>query len=363
MSTDLSREKGTPVEAVAAGPEGFFEQALQAFESAQEKMGGPIDRFFRIGGFHVHLRFAGPALAPLITRAMLHLAEDKPDHVDLTICLWDSVSTGVRMVPPAWQSEDNGVRGEIRGFNTPAVRTTYNMGSGILSVLHKSRDVAVYWTRDAGQLPYWESGAPLLTIMNWWMSAHGRQIVHAGAVGNSDGAVLFVGKGGSGKSSTSLSCLVHGLSYLSDDYCLVATNPVPFVYSIFSSGKVNPEDANRYPSLHTVLSNATRLGPEKALFFLNEEFTEKIMTGLPLKAILIPRVTGRPETRLVKVSRAASLLALAPSTIFQLPGAGHDVFNCLKDLTAVLPSYLLELGTERAEIPVVISRFLAEGKE
>jgi hypothetical protein len=363
VSTDLSKQEGAPVDTGQSGPECFFDEALQAFESAEGKMGGPVERFFRIGGYCVRLRFAGQALVPLITRAMMHLVEQNPAHVDLTICLWDSVSTGVRMVPPAWQADDNGVRGEIRGFNTPMVRTTFNLGSGILSVLHKSKDIAVYWTRDSGELPYWESGAPLLTILNWWMGAHGRQIVHAGAVGNPDGAILLVGKGGSGKSSTSLSCLVHGLSYLSDDYCLVATKPAPFVYSIFSSGKVNPEDAKWYPSLNTVLSNARRLGPEKALFFLNEEFTDRILTGMPLKAILIPRVTGRPETRLVKVSRAASLLALAPSTIFQLPGAGHDVFNCLRDLTAVLPSYLLELGTERAKIPGVISRFLAEGKE
>ena len=361
MSTDTSENTGTVRETRATSPETFFEQALSAFEHAERRMGSPIDCFFRIGGYHLQLRFAGPALVPLITRAMMHLAEDKPDRVDLTICLWDSVSTGSRMVSPPWDSTDNGVRGEIRGFNTAAIQTTYNLGSGILSVLHKSRDIAAYWTRDAARLPYWESGAPLLTILNWWMGAHGRQIIHAGAVGSSRGALLLVGKGGSGKSSTSLACLASGLSYISDDYCLVSGGHDPYVYSIFSSGKVNAEDARLYPSLRTTLSNGMRLSTEKALFFLNEEFAGRIVDGLPLKAILIPRVTGRPNTRLVKVSRSASLLALAPSTIFQLPGAGREVFNCLKDLTAVLPSYLLELGTSREEVAAAIKQFLAEG--
>ncbi len=253
------------------------------------------------------------------------------------------------------------MRGEIRGFNTPVLQTNFSLGTGILSLLHRSKDIALYWIRDASQVPYYETGAPMLTILNWWMSAHGRQIVHAGAVGNSEGAVLLVGRSGSGKSSTSLSCLLSGLLYVSDDYCMVSKDPEPFVHSVFSSGKVNAEDAGRFSSLITTLSNASRLGPEKALFFLNQEFARRIVSGLPLKAILIPRVAGRSETRLVEVSRSTSLMALAPSTIFQLAGAGHEVLNTVGELARALPGYVLELGTDRAAIPSVISRFLSEG--
>jgi hypothetical protein len=362
MRIDSSDKATSPAEGNRVSPERFYEQVLHTFESAEKKMGGPVSYFFLIGGFHVHLRFAGPALVPLLTPALMHLAEDQPEKVDLTICLWDSASTGVKMVPPPWSADDNGLRGEIRGFNTTELQTNFSLGTGILSLLHKSKDAAIYWIRDAVQVPYYETGAPMLTILNWWMSAHGRQIVHAGAVGNSEGAVLLVGRSGSGKSSTSLSCLVSGLTYLSDDYCLVANEPEPFVYSIFCSGKVNAEDAGRYPSLGATLSNASRLGPEKALFFLNKEFASSIVSGKPLKAILIPKVVGRSDTRLVKVSPSTTLLALAPSTIFQLAGAGHDVLNRVRDLAAVLPCYVLELGSERGEIPSVISRFLLEGK-
>ena len=39
------------------------------------------------------------------------------------------------------------------------------------------------------------------------MSDRNLQYVHAGAVGNKNGGILLVGKGGSGKSSTALACL------------------------------------------------------------------------------------------------------------------------------------------------------------
>ena len=360
MRADSIDRSDSQATGVTASPEIFFDQVVRAFESAERKMGGPFDHLFKIGGYHVRLRFAGSALVPLITPALKHLTEfPRAGKVDLTICLWDSVSTGARMPPPPWRIEQNGVRGEISGFNSATLRTTYNIGSGILSVLDTSKDVAVYWIRDFAQLPYYESGAPLLTILNWWMSAHQRRILHAGAVGNSKGAVLLVGRGGSGKSSTTLACLSSGLLYLGDDYCMVSSAPIPFVHSIFSSGKVNAEDTRLFPLLDGSLSNAARLGPEKALFFLNARFPQSIVSGLPLRAFLIPKVSGRSETRLVKVSSSASLLALAPSTIFQLPGAGHEVFDGLIGLVRNLPSYVLELGTERGRIPSVITEFLS----
>ena len=60
----------------------------------------------------------------------------------------------------------------------------------------------------------------------------GYQLVHAAAVGSEAGAVLISGKGGLGKSTTALSCLGKGLTYVGDSHVVVQLDPFPRVHSL-----------------------------------------------------------------------------------------------------------------------------------
>jgi hypothetical protein len=172
--------------------------------------------------------------------------------------------------------------------------------------------------------------------------------------------VLLVGRGGSGKSTTAAACLGSALRYAADDYCALRLSPTPFVDSLYSSGKVNAPDVARFPHLEPALSNRDRLGHEKALYFLAGLAPEALSAGFPLRAILLPRVAGGSETRATPVAPAAGLRALAPSTIFQTPGAGEPDFRRLSALVTQVPCFDLALGTELAAIPDVILGVLAE---
>jgi hypothetical protein len=243
-------------------------------------------------------------------------------------------------------------------YNDDRIQTAFHAST--LSMLDMEQNLGVYWVRDADYLTYTESGSPLLRIFHWWMRCHGSQLVHAGAVGTPEGGVLLVGKGGSGKSTTCLRCLDSALLYLGDDYCLISTDPFPYAHSLYNSGKVDAQDISRFTFLKSALSNADRLDREKALYFLSAHFSEKISNGFPLRAVLLPRVTGLPDTNIRKLSASASLLASAPSTIFQLPGAGQQAFKVLGDLVRQVPSYALEVGTDLSQIPHAILSLLSE---
>jgi hypothetical protein len=54
-------------------------------------------------------------------------------------------------------------------------------------------------------------------------------------------------------------------------------------------------------------------------------------------------------------------MSLAPSTLFQLAGAAELDFRTMEQLVREVPCYVLELGTKLAEIPTIISDFLAGG--
>jgi hypothetical protein len=335
----------------------FFRTVRESFLRAEEAVGGSLVRSFRIGGHDVALRFAGASLEPVLTPALRHLAVQTTSSPALTICLFDSVSTGSEPPVPPWSSTDYIARGDIQGGSDGRFVAGYNLGTGVLSLLDTERNLAVYWVRSALSIPYWETGAPLRTLLHWWMRQHGRQLVHAAAVGTEAGAVLLAGKGGSGKSTSALACLAAGMRYLGDDYVLLSDRP-PEVHSLYNSAKLDPAQMRQFPQLLPAVANAARLATEKALAFVHETFPNHLVRRLPVRAILVPRITGKAETQIVAASPASALRALAPSTIFQLAGAGEEEFRALSAFVRHAPCFTLELGTDLSQIADVIGGVL-----
>ncbi|BAQ63087.1 hypothetical protein GM3708_3493 [Geminocystis sp. NIES-3708] len=333
----------------------FFDNFFQHYQKAEANSGNSISFFYCIGNFKIKLIFAGIKLIPYITRALNHLTAEPFINADLTIFLWDSFSTNIMMPPPPWQIEDYEKEGLIKGFNNERFNTIFRSTSIGLSMIDKERNLAIYWVKDPNTIPYGEIAAPLRYIFHFWMGKNQIQLCHAGAVGNENGGVLLVGKGGSGKSTTALACLESELFYVSDDYCLVQSKPIPKVFSIYSTGKKNADDIKRLPFLKNMISNQENLDREKALYFLYEHFPNKILSNLPLKAILIPKITGKKETTLTLASSMAGLTALAPSSLFLVPNNRQESLKRMGELVKKIPCYYLNLGTNVKQISKIIS--------
>ena len=349
-------------------PHEFFAQVENLFAQAQSK-GKPAPYRYKIAEQNVYLRFASDVLAARLTPALAHkqlfnaAIDDDFAANALTVCLWDSVSSGIEMPPTPWDNTEYSIRNEVRGWSDARFRTTFHMGSGVLTLLDLERNRAILWIRDARELPYYESGAPLLPIFHAWMKERQRRLVHAAAIGNERGGVLLVGRGGSGKSSTALQTFTSNLLYAADDYCLLSEeNDELRAWSLYSSGKVHGEDAQFFPHLQSSLSNETAMMNEKALYFFHPLWQHKLGEGFPIRAILLPRVTNQGAPQMRPLSRAQALLALAPSTIFQLPNAGRETFEWLSALVRRVPSYTLDLGKKRSAVLPFIEEFLRNQK-
>jgi hypothetical protein len=356
---------GDPPRTTRPDPVAFFDTVVERFERAEQAAGGSVDHFVAIDGHTIRFRFAGDALVPALTPALSHLAA-APRAAELTVCIWDSASTGVAWPPMPWFRAPGHVdsrgrqidnvytpRGDVRGYSND--RIAMHVGDELFSLLDLARNLAVYWCRDVAHLPLWERGAPLRSILHWWLRARGLQLVHAAAVGTPNGAVLLAGKGGSGKSTTALTSLNDGLLYLSDDYSLVQLDPAPTVHSIYNTAKVRPDNLERVPHLRDAVVNRDALGSEKALFFVHRQFPERIVRRLPIRAILLPRVTGLPDTTIESASPRDSLAALSLSTLHQLAGSGRELLQTIARLVAAVPSHHLHLGTDLAQIPTALA--------
>ena len=95
------------------------------------------------------------------------------------------------------------------------------------------------------------------------------------------------------------------------------------------------------------------------MFFVHDWTPEALVSDLPLRAILLPRIVGAMETKVRPASAVESLVALAPSSIRQTCGEGHATLRSIARVNANVPSFVLELGTDLARIPEVVRRVLA----
>jgi hypothetical protein len=170
--------------------------------------------------------------------------------------------------------------------------------------------------------------------------------------------VLIAGKGGSGKSTAALACLNSGLLYVSDDYCVVSAEPAPAAYSVFSSAKLDPDNTFRVEHIAPSRVKTGNKHDDKEVFFLYPRFAEQITSGFPLRAILLPRLTGKPDSALIPATPADCVKALTLSTMCQFPGSGKKAVDIFVRLARTLPGYYLDFGTDVAQAPRLISDLL-----
>lgn len=332
---------------------------------------GHSDHHYSVAGHPVCLRIAGKGFAEKLPTALSHLAQAPGEKPTLYIHAWDDVST--RTFLPKLLSrylsfvqmhcfDYLGPRNEMIDFHGERIRALMHLDPVIISLFDPVRSIALYWTRDVDRIPIWDWGTPLRIILNEWAKLHQLFLVHSGAVGIAEGGVIFAGKSGSGKSTSALACLGDGaLMYAGDDYSLLSVTPQPYVHSLYSSAKLKgASDFEHFSHLLPLVANRDDMGEQKALIFLNDAYREKIISGFPLRAILVPKISGKPESTIEPSSPIAALKALAPSTLLQLPGVGKDTMVNLSALVRRVPTYTLNAGTQMRGISQSIEDLLRD---
>lgn len=193
--------------------------------------------------------------------------------------------------------------------------------------------------------------APLLHILRMFLESRQITLLHAAVIATLKGAALLVGRGGSGKSTTALMALKAGLQYLADDYCALGFIAEPMVYSLFSSAKFHFKDAER---LH-FLTMCRNPDLEKGFAMLKANYAKQLPTASPIKIILLPTLGG--HLGFEPISPQTALLALAPSSLFQL-NTKQQALKHMSHLVQVVPSYRLLLGNDPNAVPNAIQGLL-----
>ncbi len=339
----------------------YFEASDAEFERARAAAGGSCDKYYDLGGYSVRLAFAGDGLVSSLAPALAHLEAAPTRSPDLTVCLWDSSVTGVSMPVPESDQSPPSWEGEVWWCDGGRVRAAYHGGLRTLSMLDAGRDRALFWIPSAETITCADRSKPLRTILHWWLGDRQKLLVHAAAVGGPQGGVLLTGRAGAGKTTAALACLEAGLGYAGDDYVLLTPGPTPHVQSLYSTALLDRGHlARSLPRLQPLCHIDSTGSEEKALIYLWDHVPEQITSGLPVRAVLVPRIVDRGETRITELSAASCFRALAPTTLMQLPGGGREAFSLLAQLVRQVPTFTLETGPDLSAVPAAIQRLLEE---
>ena len=319
-----------------------FAVAELAFKAASARR-SPVEIRRRVAGRVLALRFAGSALAAKLSSAFAHLDSANGSSADLVICCWDHASSGGGL---ATVMSETGRRG--LDYVHGSVQLAWGLEDHSLQAYDPVRRLALFCVPDAAKLEAWEQGAPFRRILHWWSSGLGLQLVHGAAIGNEVGGVLLVGRSGSGKSTIALACVGSSLGYVADDYCLLEPGVPPSVHSIYGSGKADAASIARLPHL----AEAFRASPidqqGKSIIFIAEHVPRAVLRSLPLRAVVLPKIVPGTVCRVEVLPRGEALRALAPSTLFQMPGDRVDSLSRMSALVRDLPCFRLCVGQNPA---------------
>ncbi len=343
------------------GPFRAFADRLLAVAAAATQ--GAARRNLAIGPLDLTLRAADPDLLTAFTRGLADLPVAGPgERRALTIHLLAGpaqLSGGAQPPPPAWPLPSS-ERQHLRRLHLAPSLRLFSWNDGAVWQLHDpAAGAAVYWAREVTAIPEWDYGAPLRNLLAWALHDAGRVLLHGAVVGDARGALLVAGAGGAGKSSTTLAALRHaGLNTVGDDFVALAGDG--FAEALFDTVKLDAAALRRLAVPAGWVANPARPAGEKARLHLLRDMPGALVPRLAVRALVVPAIVARADSAVVPASPGTLLRALAPSSLFLVPGAERQRFAALAALTQRLPCLTLELGSDPAGVAGLVGQVLRQ---
>jgi hypothetical protein len=346
-------------------PAEFFENCGIAFARAAKKCGHD-DLWLTLGDRLVRLRFAGKGPREFMEPSFCHLRvtpdqDDKP-RAALTVMIWDYRETGEAIPPRPWPREAEGVFGRVAEFGAPRFAAMADPDGTQVWMHDRERCAAIFWVRDVTCLESWDRIHPLRQLLGAWADTQDLQMVHAGAVGTSNGGILVVGPGGSGKSTTVLATLAAGGRAAGDDYVLIGGGDKPVAYSVYGAMRLFESHRTRFPYLmaHPDATTPGADGTPKLTSYISVHRPEVMVARLPISAIVMPHPAPGGRTRAWREAGGRALFALAPSTLKQLDPQSARALARMAALCRALPCWSLDLGDDIDTVAPMIDDIVAK---
>ena len=331
-----------------------FKNMQAAFHGAVAKHPDELhESFYIFGGRRVRLRIVGRELAEHFRRPFSHLRTDdrNPAAPRLTIEIWDHNKATIDGDAPltsddlCWtETTVKSIDKRFVGQQLPHTVSCLDRDAGhIMASIAWNRKIFIY-----------ERAKPLARLLLEWHNDQDVQVIHTGLVARDGKGVLFAGRSGSGKSTSSLACVSAGFDYLGEDYVALEHRKADvFVgHSLYNSVFLETVHLTRFAEMLPCAIKGRLPHEEKSVIILSEIFPERLKKTVPIRILALLRVVDNGRPRFRPASKGEALLALGPSSLLQIPnrGLGTRGFERLAQLVEQVPCYWLEVAGDLSSI-------------
>jgi hypothetical protein len=310
----------------------------------------------------VCLGFGGDGMFEALGPAFSHIqGETEPSPREaMTVRIWDAESTGSELAVPPWKPGDVRELGQVRGFNDARFSTVHDAVCGAITLVDRETKTAYFQIPSAAAVPWYERAAPLRAALQALTSSPESGLVHAGGIGTGGDGVLVAGPSGSGKSTLVAAALAEGLDLVGDDYLLLTLDSDPVAHAVHSTIKLSDETLGLLPGLADGVTIPAESVWAKNVVDPGRVGAGRLVPSLRVRAVLLPaRSEGDPE--IVRMSGASGLMALAPSTTFQLPPLDGHALAVLARLARSVPTFAIHTGDDPRRAAAAVRELLVAG--
>jgi len=313
-----------------------------------------------LAGQPIEMRIVGRKLAEVMDLPFAHLrSEDRHLPAGLTIEIWDQAETNVSC-QVGLTRDDLDLHPNLK-HSADGRYASYQLQHSLVDLDRQTGSI-IGNVSNTEELSLYERGRPLHVLLSLWLKSRGMPVIHAGLVSKNGRGVLLAGPGGSGKSTSAISCAYAGFSYLSEDVIgLQFSDSVFLGHSLYNSTFIEPNHLERFPLLGAHAITGKYVFEKKRLVLLSQIASLQFERACRIHALVLPRVLHSPKSRLRRATKGEALLTLAPSSLLVGERSyGLGGFNKLAKLVEQVPCYWLDLGSVLDEIPCVLEGMLSE---
>lgn len=235
----------------------------------------------------------------------------------------------------------------------------YPENKGYWQFFDRKSRTAVVLIRNHTDLPRWDISAPLRLPLQWLLGQERMRMTHAAVVGIENKGVIVFGKGGSGKSGTTLAALAAGMSTVGDDYVALGFGASPFARPLYNHVKQDRRGLDLIPELSSKLRKEPLNWRGKIEFNPAVYFLDCFVEEMELHAVILPRIDNYRWPSIISAPSSECMLALISSNL-HIDAASHDAgLGIFAGLVRSLPCYKICLSKQSLENGRVLKEFVA----
>ena len=182
--------------------------------------------------------------------------------------------------------------------------------------------------------------------------------MHAAAVCLDGKAILLPGNGGSGKSTLAIGLIREGFGFLGDDIVFLSRHTGEMNVLAFPDVVDFTEDTGKmFPELRHLLSTPPRDRPKRN-FRAEDIFPLEFVPTCTPRAVVFPRVSGRPKSFINPLDGDEALHRLTPNVLLTDTRSSQQHLDVLAELVQTTRAFALDTGTNFAEVARLLKDLL-----